>query len=114
MRATGGDKSLAHGDPLVRVRTLVVAPSIVLGLVATPAFAQSSAVLSVTARVVAACTITSSNPQSTCPEQILASQSDITNASARISTSDTETVITHKGGLPPRIEKKGNQVSVSF
>lgn len=101
-------------DPPVRAPNLLVASSMAIGLAACPAFAQSSAMLSVTARVIAACTITSSNPQSTCSDEILASQSDVTHASARISTSDTETVITHKGGLPPKIEKKENQISVSF
>lgn len=78
------------------------------------AFAQSSAALSVSARIVAPCTTTSANPQSTCSLQTLARQSDITNASARISTSGGETTVTHKGGPPPTIETQGNEISVSF
>ena len=93
---------------------MAIARIIVIFVVAGQAFAQSSAVLSVTARVIAACTITSSNPQSTCSEELLALQGDVTNASARISTSDSETVVTHKGGLPPKIEEQDNQILVSF
>lgn len=101
-------------EPQVCMRNLLIAPGILIGLAAGPAFAQSSAVMSVTARVVSACTITSGNPQSTCSEEILALQSDVAKASARISTSDNETVITHKGGLPPTIERQENRISVSF
>jgi len=114
MRAIGQRKLLAVDYPQVRMRILLIATVVVLGLVASETFAQSSAILSVTARVVAACTISSDNPQSSCSEEILALQSNVTNASARISTSDNETVVTHKGGLPPTIETLGNQISVSF
>jgi hypothetical protein len=96
------------------MRILLIATGVVLGLGARAAFAQSSAVISVTARIIAPCTITSGNPQSSCSEQILAQQSDVTNASARISTSNDETVVIHKGGLPPIIETVGKQISVSF
>jgi hypothetical protein len=98
----------------VRMRILLIAPSVLIGLVAGQAVAQSSATLSVTARVVAPCTITSGNPQSSCSEQILALQSNVTNASARISRSNTGAVVTHKGGLPPRIETQGDHISISF
>jgi hypothetical protein len=93
---------------------LVIATGNVLGLFPGETFAQSSAALSVTARIVAPCSITSENPRSSCSEQTLARQSDVTNASARISRSDDETVVTHNGGLPPRMEKQGNQLLVSF
>jgi len=114
MRATGRPDSPAVDHPQLRMRILSIAPGVVIGLCSSPALAQSSAVLSVTARIIAPCTITSRNPQSTCSEQTLAQQSDVTNASARISTSDNETVITHTGGLPPKIDKQENQISVSF
>ncbi len=114
MRGIGQRNLLAVDYLQVRMRILLIATVVVLGLVARAAFAQSSAILSVTARVIAACTITSDNPQSSCSEEILALQSNVTNASARISTSADETVITHKGGLPPKIETQGNQTSVSF
>ncbi|HSC96832.1 MAG TPA: hypothetical protein VLC73_17890 [Burkholderiales bacterium] len=78
------------------------------------AFAQSTAVLSVAARVVAPCTTSSTRPQSTCSQQTLARQSDIANASARISTSGGETTVTHTGEPSPRVDTQGNQVSVSF
>ena len=107
-------RMLAAEDARVRLRTLMIAPGVVIGLVSGPAIAQSSAVITVTARIIAPCTVTSNNPQSTCSEQTLALQSDLTNASARISTSESETVVTHKGGLPPRIEQQGDHVSVSF
>jgi hypothetical protein len=93
---------------------LVIATGTVLGLFPGETFAESSVTLSVTARIVAPCTITSSNPQSSCSEQILAQQNNVRNASARISNFGNETVITHKGGLPPKIEKEGNQLLVSF
>lgn len=83
-------------------------------LVEGNALAQSSAVLNVAARVVAPCTTTSTSLQSTCSPQTLARQSDITNASARISSAGGETTVTHNGGPSPRIETQGNQVSVSF
>jgi hypothetical protein len=114
MRAIGPCCLPAAVDPRVRLRTLMIAPGVVISLVSGPAFAQASAVITVTARIIAPCTVTSDNPQSTCSDRTLALQSNVTNASARISTSDTETVVTHKGGLPPRIEQQGNQVSVSF
>jgi hypothetical protein len=83
-------------------------------LVEGSAFAQSTAVLSVAARVVAPCTISSSSPISTCSQQTLAKQGDITNASARVTTFGGETSVTHSGGLPPTIETRGNEISVSF
>lgn len=83
-------------------------------LVEGSALAQSTATLSVAARVVASCTTSSSSPQSTCSQQTLARQSDITNGSARISTSGSETTVTHQGGLPPTIETQGNEISVRF
>jgi hypothetical protein len=114
MRATGQRKLLAVGYPQVRMLVLVTATGVVFGLVASETLAQSSAVLSVTARIIAACTTTTANPQSSCSEEILALQSNVTNASARISTTGNETVITHKGGLPPKIETQENQISVNF
>jgi hypothetical protein len=93
---------------------LAIAAGTVLALFPGETFAESSVTLIVTARVVAPCSITSNNPQSSCSEQILAQQSDVRNASARISTSGDETVITHKGGLPPRIDQVGDQLLVSF
>ena len=83
-------------------------------LVEGNALAQSSAVLSVAARVVAPCTTSSASTQSTCSPQTLARQSDIANASARISTSAGETTVPHTGGPSPRIDTQGNQVSVRF
>jgi hypothetical protein len=76
---------------------------LVASLAASDAFAQSgSTVLSVTARIVAPCTVTSTNPKSTCSEQTLSQQSDVSPASARISTSGSEATVTHKGGFRPR------------
>lgn len=114
MGAIGQRNLLGVDYPQVGMRILVIATGVAVSLVAREAGAQSSAVISVTARIIAPCTITSENPQSSCSEQTLAQQSDITNASARISTSDDETVVTHKGGLPPTIEILGKQISVSF
>lgn len=96
------------------MRILLIVLSVVTGLAAGDTVAQSSGTLSVTARVVAPCTTTSRKPQSSCSEQTLDRQSNVLNASARISTTDTEAVVTHKGGLPPRIDKWGNQISVDF
>jgi hypothetical protein len=79
------------------------------------AYGQSaSTVISVTARIIAPCTVTSTNPQSTCSEQTLTQQSDVSPASARISTSDNEATVTHKGGLPPTIEKLRDRILLSF
>lgn len=79
------------------------------------ACAQSaSTVISVTARIIAPCTVTSTNPQSTCSERTLSQQSDVTYASARISTSSDEATVTHKGGLPPTIEKLRDRILLSF
>lgn len=114
MRAIGQRKLLAVYYRRDRMLILSTATGVVLGLVAGEAFAQSSAVLSVTARIIAACTTTTGSPQSSCSEEILALQSNVTNASARITTSPDETVVTHKGGLPPKIETQDNQISVSF
>jgi hypothetical protein len=96
------------------MRILLIVLSVVLGLVAGRALAQSSATLSVTARVIAPCTVTSGNPRSSCSELTLARQSNVINASARISTSNTEAVVTHKGGVPPRIARQGDRISVGF
>ncbi len=114
MRAIGQCRLPAALDPRVCMWTLMIAPGVVFSLFSDPALAQSTAVITVTARIIAPCTVTSSSPQSTCSDQTLALQSNVTNASARISTSDNETVVTHKGGLPPRIEQQGDHVSVSF
>jgi hypothetical protein len=84
-------------------------------LAAGDACAQSaSTVISVTARIIAPCTVTSTNPQSTCSEKTLTQQSDVSPASARISTSDNEATVTHKGGLPPTIEKLRDRILLSF
>ena len=83
-------------------------------LVEGNALAQSSAALSVAARVIAPCTTTSTSLQSTCSSQTLARQSDVSRASARISTSGGETTVTHNGGPSPRIETQGDYVSVRF
>lgn len=93
---------------------LVIATGVVLGLVPSETFAQSSGVISLRARVIAPCTISSDNPRSSCSEQTLALQSGVKNASARISTIGTQVVITHRGGLTPTIRNGMNQVSVSF
>ena len=75
----------------------------------------ASTVISVTARIVAPCTVSTTNPQSTCSEQTLSQQSDITQSSAQISTSeDNEVTVTHKGGLPPTIEKLRDRILLSF
>lgn len=96
------------------MRILLIALGVVVALVADQALAEVSATLSVTARVVAPCTVTSANPESSCSEQTLAGQSDVTNASARISRSESDTTVTHKGGVPPRIERQGDRILVSF
>jgi hypothetical protein len=88
---------------------------LVATLAAGDACGQSaSTVISVTARIIAPCTVTSTNPQSTCSEKTLTQQSDISPASARISTSDNEATVTHKGGLPPKIEKLRDRILLSF
>lgn len=58
MRAVAQRKLLAVDYPQVHMPILLIATVVVLDLVAKAAFAQSSAILSVTARVIAACTIT--------------------------------------------------------
>ena len=79
------------------------------------ACAQSaSTVISVTARIIAPCTVTSTNPQSSCSEKTLSQQGDVSPASARISTSDDEATVTHKGGFPPTIEKLRDRILLSF
>lgn len=84
-------------------------------LAAGDAWAQSaSTVISITARIIAPCTVTTTNPQSTCSESTLSQQSDVSPASARISTSDNEATVTHKGGLPPTIEKLRDRILLSF
>jgi hypothetical protein len=75
---------------------------------------SSSAVITVTARIVAPCTVTTANPQSSCSEETLAQQSDVASASARISTSNNDATVTHKGGLTPRIEKLSDRILLSF
>ena len=75
---------------------------------------SASTVISVTARIVAPCTVSSSNPQSTCTEQTLSQQSDITQSSAQITSTDSEATVTHKGGLPPTIEKLRDRILLSF
>ena len=75
---------------------------------------SASAVMSVTARVVAPCTVSTTNPQSTCSQQTLSQQSDITQSSAQITSTDSETTVTHKGGLPPTIEKLRDRILLSF
>lgn len=84
-------------------------------LAASDACGQSaSTVISVTARIIAPCTVTTTNPQSTCSEKTLSQQSDVSPASARISTTDNEATVTHKGGLPPTIEKLRDRILLSF
>lgn len=88
---------------------------LVASLAAGDAGAQSSStVISVTARIIAPCTVSSTNPQSTCSEETLSQQSDVSPASARISTSDSEATVTHKGGFPPTIEKLRDRILLSF
>ena len=88
---------------------------LVASLAAGDACGQSSStVISVTARIIAPCTVTSTNLQSTCSEQTLSQQSDVSPASARISTSDNEATVTHKGGLPPTIEKVRDRILLTF
>ena len=71
MGAIGPGRLTAAVDPRVRLRTLMIAPGVVISLFSGPAFAQSSAVITVTARIVAPCTVTSDNPHSTCSDQTL-------------------------------------------
>ena len=76
---------------------------------------SASTVISVTARIVAPCTVSTTNPQSTCSDQTLSQQSNITQSSAQISTTeDNEATVTHKGGLPPTIEKLRDGILLSF
>ena len=76
---------------------------------------SASTVISVTARIVAPCTVSTIHPKSTCSEQTLSQQSDVTSTSARVSTSeDNEATVTHKGGLPPTIEKLRDRILLSF
>ena len=113
-RPANGDRPVATGTART-VQGINGSMLIVTALlVEDNALAQSSAVLSVAARVVAPCTTSSASAQSTCSPQTLAWQSDIANASARISTSGGETTVTHRGGPSPRIDTQGKQVSVSF
>lgn len=114
MRARGPRDLLEFDDLQVGMCVLLIAAGVTASLAASEAIAQSSAVISVTARIVAPCTITGENPESSCSEQTLAQQSDVTNASARISTTEDDTVVTHTGGLPPTIEILGKQISVNF
>ena len=93
---------------------LAIAAASGLGIFPVQALAESSATLTVSARVVAPCTITSSNFQSDCSERTLAQQSDIRNGSARITTSGVEAAVTHKGGPSPRMEKLGDRILVRF
>jgi len=93
---------------------MAIAAGSVLGTLPGQALAQSSAMLTVSARVVAPCTITSSSLQSDCSERTLAQQSDIRNGSARITTSGVEAAVTHKGGPSPRMEKSGDRILVRF
>ena len=75
---------------------------------------SASTVISVTARIVAPCTVSTTNPQSTCSHQTLSQQSDITQSSAQITSTDNEATVTHKGGLPPTIEKLRDRILLSF
>lgn len=117
-----GTYGRARAGPSARSVTTPVFESVggrLLLLVATlaigDAYAQSaSTVISVTARIIAPCTVTSTDPQSTCSEKTLSQQSDLTSASARISTSGDEATVTHKGGLPPTIEKLRDRILLSF
>jgi hypothetical protein len=97
-----------HG---VRGRLLILLATLAVGDVCAQ---SSSTVITVTARIIAPCTITSANSQSTCSEETLAQQSNVAPASARISTSDNDATVTHRGGLPPTIEKLSNQILLSF
>lgn len=88
---------------------------LVVSLAGADAYAQSaSTVISVTARIVAHCTVSSTNPRSTCSEKTLSRQGDVSPASARISTSDNEATVTHTGGFPPTIEKMRDRILLSF
>lgn len=117
-----GTRRQARAVPHARIATTPGLESVdgrLLLLVATlavgDAYAQSaSTVISETARIIAPCTVTSTNPQSTRSEQTLTQQSDVSPASARISTSDNEATVTHKGGLPPTIEKLRDRILLTF
>lgn len=98
----------------VALAMLAIATGSAAGFLPSGALAQSSAMLTVSARVVAPCTITSSSLQSDCSERTLAQQSDIRNGSARITTSGVEAAVTHKGGPSPRMEKLGDRLLVRF
>ena len=93
---------------------LAIAAASGLGIFPVQALAESSATLTVSARVVAPCTITSSSLQSDCSERTLAQQSDIRNGLVRITMFGGEVVVTHKGGPPPRMEKLGDRLLVRF
>jgi uncharacterized lipoprotein YajG len=89
---------------------------LVLGaaLAASDVHAQATLVVSVSARILASCTTTIEHPQSTCPQQTVLQQSNITGASAKISASGNDVGVTQKGGPSPKIEVKGNQATVTF
>ena len=108
---------VVHKERITRAPVLQSgsALALVAAIAAGDAFAQSaSTVISVTARIVAPCTVSTTNPQSTCSQQTLSQQSDITQSSAQITSTDNEAIVTHKGGLPPTIEKLRDRILLSF
>ena len=83
-------------------------------LAATNVHAQAFMAVTVSARVVARCTATMLHPQSTCSQQTLLQQISLKGASAKISTSGSDVLVTQIGGRPPKIELNGRRATITF
>jgi uncharacterized lipoprotein YajG len=83
-------------------------------LAANDSYAQAVVAVQVSARVLAPCTTTLAQPQSTCSQQIMLMQANIRSASATVSVSGTDVRVRQLGGPRPKIELSGTQATVTF
>jgi histidine ammonia-lyase len=83
-------------------------------LAANDAYAQAVVAVQVSARVLAPCTTTLAQPQSTCSQQTVLMQANIRAASANVTVSGTDVRVTQLGGPRPKIELSGQQATVTF
>jgi len=83
-------------------------------LAANDSFAQATVAAQVSARVLAHCTTTLAQPRSTCSQQTMLVQSNVSGASANVTASGTDVRVRQLGGPRPKIELSGKQATVTF
>lgn len=83
-------------------------------LAASESHAQATVAVQVSARVLAPCTTTLTQPQSTCSQRTMLLQSNIKGASATVTVSGSDVRVRQLGGPRPKIKLDGRQATVTF